>query len=194
MLDKFLYLDQQWFFLINGKLRHAWLDLILPHFRERDFWIPLYVVVLGLIVWKYRLKTLWILPGIGLTILLADRISAGLIKPFFARLRPCNDPEISEMVNLMVDCGSGYSFVSSHAANHFALAVFFIHLFLKRSNSFWLHLGFFVWAASIAYSQIYVGVHYPMDVFFGALLGTAVGYGTSRLNTFLLCTRSGKTL
>jgi undecaprenyl-diphosphatase len=194
MLEKFIYLDKQWFFLINGKLQHPWLDQLMPLLRERNFWIPLYVVLLVLIVRKFKLKSLWVLGGVGLTIFLADRLSAGLIKPWIHRLRPCNDPEITELVHRVVDCGSGFSFVSSHAANHFALAIFFIHLFLKRSNSFWLHFGFLTWAASIAYAQIYVGVHFPMDVFFGAVLGTLVGLFTSRLNTYILCTRSGKRL
>jgi membrane-associated phospholipid phosphatase len=194
MLEKFIYLDEQWFLLINGKMHHPILDQIVPYLRDKVFWTPLYVVLLVLIIRKFKLKTLWVLGGIGLTITLADRISAGLIKPLFERLRPCNNPEIVDLVHRVVDCGSGYSFVSSHATNHFALAIFFIHLFLKRSNSFWLHFGFLTWAASIAYAQIYVGVHYPMDVFFGGLLGTGIGLLTSRLNTYILCTRSGKAL
>lgn len=77
------------------------------------------------------------------------------------------------MVHIIVPCGSGYSFPSSHAANHFALGVFMaITLKDKIKNIWWWTM---IWAAAVAYAQVYVGVHFPFDVFCGGLLGAGVG-------------------
>src|SRR5690606_10933676 len=82
-------------------------------------------------------------------------------------------------VNLRARCGSGYSFNSSHATNHFALAFFWIVLFKRKwKHTVWLA---FLWAISISFSQIYVGVHYPLDIVFGALIGTIIGLSTGYL-------------
>ncbi len=89
------------------------------------------------------------------------------------RPRPCQNEALKEEVRLLVPCGSGYSFTSNHATNHFALAVFFagtLGVFFKRWR--WL---LFLWAALVAYAQVYVGVHYPLDVAAGALLGMTIG-------------------
>ena len=97
-----------------------------------------------------------------------------VFKHGFERLRPCNDPEFTDHVRLVIKhCGGGYSFLSNHAANHFGMAVFFFitlrHVFRKWA---WL---VFVWAGLIAFAQVYVGVHYPLDVLCGALLGMVFG-------------------
>ena len=85
-----------------------------------------------------------------------------------------NDIDLKKEVNLLVPCGGGYSFTSSHATNHFAIATFLI---LTLGLIFkWIKLPLLFWAASIAFGQVYVGVHYPLDIFFGAILGMSVGY------------------
>ena len=105
----------------------------------------------------------------------ADFISSGLIKKNIQRLRPCNDPVFREMVHLRLPrCGGGYSFPSSHAANHFAAAVFLAMLFGRRKR--WVWPALFGWAASIALMQVYVGVHYPADILGGAAVGILVGF------------------
>ena len=78
---------------------------------------------------------------------------------------------------LLNHCPGSGSFTSSHAANHFGLA-FFIYLTLKPYLKKWGYL-FFLWAATVSYAQVYIGVHYPIDVISGALLGSAIGYFTS---------------
>lgn len=186
------HIDQQVFCKINHCWSNPVFDLLMPLFREKLFWIPLYLIIIFLIVRKYKYQTLWVLGFAFLTLLLADQISAHLIKPLVGRIRPCNDPDFSSMVHLRVDCGSGLSFVSSHATNHFALGLYFISVFARPSNRFYVTLLFLFWAGLISFAQVYVGVHYPFDVLCGAVLGSLIGYGFGWANMFTLCHRSGK--
>lgn len=113
---------------------------------------------------------------------LGDFTSASIIKPEVMRVRPCNDVPFKEQVTTRVRCGSGYSMPSSHATNHFAIGVFILMLFRRQWKPIvWLSI---VWAASISFAQIYVGVHYPGDILVGAMLGTAIGLFTSWLYFF----------
>lgn len=101
----------------------------------------------------------------------ADFISSQVVKKSVQRVRPCNDTNIAQ-VRPLVRCGSGYSFTSSHATNHFALSYF---LFATVGFQFKKIRGWLIaWASSVAYAQVYVGVHYPMDVFSGMILGILI--------------------
>jgi undecaprenyl-diphosphatase len=107
-------------------------------------------------------------------ILLADQTSVHLFKNMFERLRPCHNPMITDFVHTVHGkCGGQFGFVSSHAANSFALAVF-SGLLLKSKYRYFLPLMVF-WAAVVSYSRIYLGVHYPADVLGGAILGSILG-------------------
>ena len=171
--------DEQWFWLINREWRSEWLDVIMPYWRHKLFWMPFYFFLAAFLWFNFRQKALYFLLGAALTIGIADMTSSQLIKKSVERLRPCNDQELKEEVNLLVRCGGGYSFTSSHATNHFALAFFFL-LTLGRRMGGWRWL-FLFWAASIAYGQVYVGVHYPVDVLVGAMIGSMIGIGVAFL-------------
>ena len=113
-----------------------------------------------------------------LTVVLTDQISSSFIKPFFERPRPCRDPILMNQIRMLLNgCSGGYSFTSSHATNHFGFAVY-IYLTLGNIIGKWKY-AFLVWAAVIAYGQVYVGVHYPLDIICGALLGTTIGFMTA---------------
>ena len=122
----------------------------------------------------------WILL-VSATAAATDLISSRIIKPGFGRIRPCNDPELASGIRMLADyCGQNGSFTSSHAANHFGMAMFlFITLKPIWGNWCWL---FFFWAAFICYAQVYIGVHFPLDVTGGAIFGCLVGYLTARLS------------
>lgn len=91
------------------------------------------------------------------------------------RLRPCHNPEIADLVHTINGaCGGKYGFVSSHASNTFALAIFIGFIFKKHVA--WMLYFMLCWAAIVTYSRIYVGVHYPGDVLGGALLGSIIGF------------------
>lgn len=172
--------DKALFSNINGKWTCSLFDHIMPWIRTSNNWIPLYIVLLAYIIYKWRINAWkWVLLAF-LNVGLTDQISSSIFKPLFHRLRPCADPEIMHQSRLLLDhCSGGFSFTSSHAANHFGIAVFIVMTlqpFLKNYRFIFL-----VWAAMIAYAQVYVGVHFPMDIFFGALIGIFVGYFNGKL-------------
>jgi undecaprenyl-diphosphatase len=149
------------------------MDPIVLQLTQTITWIPLYVLLLYLI---YRLDSkniLWILGGVMLTILLADQVSSGLMKPYFERLRPCHDPRWEGMMHIYGRCGGLYGFVSSHAANTFGLATF---LTLKLGKKQKAIACLFLYALVVSYTRIYLGVHYPLDLFFGALVGVLAAF------------------
>jgi undecaprenyl-diphosphatase len=156
---------------INNDLSSASLDLMMPWIREPYFWLPLYVFIIAFTFLNYGLKGYWFVLFLVLTAGSADLISSRPIKKAIKRLRPCN----TEYVHVIerVQCGSGYSFTSSHAANHFAVATFLVLTLgqVFRKVKIWL----WIWAGSVAFAQVYVGVHFPLDVIGGALLGIILG-------------------
>lgn len=184
MLETLIEWDQWLFGLVNGMWHHATLDNIMPYWRDKKTWIPLYLLLL-IIVGKDRgLKTFWVLLILGLTIALADQVSSQWIKKSVERLRPCNDPELEGVRLLLPYCGGGYSFTSSHATNHFAIATQLYLLFrLTWKKQYFIAL--FIWATLIAYGQVYVGVHYPLDVLSGAFLGIAIAYFVHSVSAWL---------
>ena len=102
-----------------------------------------------------------------------DALSASMIKPFVHRIRPCHNPALADIIRHIVTCGSGFSFPSSHASNHFGMSFFMLGTLQQVRREFkWLIL---LWAILVSLSQIYVGVHYPFDVFAGACLGAIIG-------------------
>lgn len=174
MLDTILEWDQWLFHLINYDWHNGFLDQMMPYWREKKFWIPMYVVLAAFVIYKFRWKGFYYILAAVLTIGIADPVSSQLIKKNVQRDRPCRAADLEKEVKLLVPCGGGYSFTSSHATNHFALGAF---LFLTVGRLFgrwrWLLL---LWAASISFGQVYVGVHYPLDVTVGGLIGASIGW------------------
>ncbi|HNJ93982.1 MAG TPA: phosphatase PAP2 family protein, partial [Ferruginibacter sp.] len=112
-------------------------------------------------------------------IILCNFVSADILKANIERLRPCNEPAYQGWIHVLVGYRpQSYSFVSSHASNHFGMAMFF-YLTLRSRFRYWPAL-FFLWAFSISLAQVYVGVHYPLDVTCGALIGILIGYLAGR--------------
>jgi len=168
-------IDQSLFVYINRVATHPILDTLMPFFRESTFWIPFYLFLIVFVFVNFgKNGWVWLLFAF-ITVLLTDQFSSSIIKNWVQRPRPCADPLFSDQVRLLLDhCSGGYSFTSSHATNHFGVATF-LFVTLGRFFGNWKYL-IFIWAAFICYAQVYVGVHYPLDVIFGALLGFAIGY------------------
>lgn len=174
MLDQLNQLDQHIFFFINQDLSNSFFDWLMPLLRNRYFWIPLYLFMVIFFVRKFSKQGWLILVFMGLTFGLADYFSSSILKPAFERLRPCNEPLLKAEVNNLIPCGTGFSLPSSHATNHFALAFFLIAIFYNKWKPI-LPLAI-LWAFSICFAQVYVGVHYPLDVTFGGFIGGTIGY------------------
>src|ERR1700761_7829335 len=129
MPDYLLQLDRHLFHFINYDLGNAFFDLVMPFMRNRLVWIPLYVFIFIFCLWRYKKQGGIIIILLALTFGLADFGSATIIKSFYQRVRPCNDPAMAATIVSRVDCGTGYSFPSSHASDHFAITVFLILVF-----------------------------------------------------------------
>jgi len=174
MPDYLLQLDRHLFHLINHDLANPFFDWIMPYLRNAKFWIPLYLFLIVFFLSKFKKQGVIIIIFIALSAGFADFTSASLIKPIFKRVRPCRDPAVSQTDIARISCGTGYSFPSTHATDHFAMAFFMIFLFYKKWH--WIWLWGILWAGVISFAQVYVGVHYPIDVFCGALYGMFVGW------------------
>lgn len=172
ILNDLINIDVDVFLFLNG-IHSPFFDVVFHWITSRVLWLPFYSFLLYLIVKKWGKKTLIIGLFVGLFFLLGDRISVMFFKDVFERLRPCHNPNIAGLVHLVDGCGGQYGFVSSHATNSFALAIF-TGLLLRKTYKYIL-IGMLLWAALVSYSRIYVGVHYPGDILGGAILGTIVG-------------------
>lgn len=167
MLQQLHNLDTNLFIWLNGRHMPR-LDPVMVWVTTRNSWFPVYALLVGWLVYRYRKQAVGLLLTIIAAVALGDQLSSSVLKPLTLRLRPCHVPALQELIHPLMDCGGQYGFVSSHAATTFALA-----------TSLWLLLGkqypwlrwTFGWAALVSYSRIYVGVHYPLDV----LAGTGVG-------------------
>ena len=179
MASSLIPFDEYLFFAINHGLSNAFFDWIMPVLRNRYFWIPLYVFMAIFFIRNYRLTGLKVLVFMALTFALADFSASRIVKPSVKRLRPCNDTAINSVVITRISCGPGYSMPSSHAANHFGIACYLIFLFYRRWK--WIIPIALFWAFIIGFAQIYVGVHFPLDILMGAILGCIVAYITATL-------------
>jgi membrane-associated phospholipid phosphatase len=174
MPDFLLQLDRHLFYFINHDLTNPFFDWIMPWLRNAKHWIPLYLFIIGFCIYKFKRQGIIIIILLALSAGFADFTSARIIKPLVKRDRPCNDPVVSQTDIIRVDCGPAYSFPSTHATDHFAAAFFLILLFYKKWR--WIWFWGILWAGIISFAQVYVGVHYPIDVFCGAIYGALVGW------------------
>jgi undecaprenyl-diphosphatase len=171
MLDYLKQLDVLLLVFINS-LHTPFIDKGMLFITGRNTWIPLYAVIIMFLFFKRKKEFPIVLLFIIGSVVCADLFASSLMKPLFHRLRPCHNQEISSLLYLIKDnCGGKYGFVSSHAANTFALATF-LFLFLGKEYR-WIKL-FFVWAAIVSLSRVYLGVHYPADITVGGLSGILI--------------------
>lgn len=181
-MDQILELDKSLFIYLNS----------LGSFEYDTFWLtitnkfshtPLYIFLLYLLIHKSlkinkskKKKFLLFVVrifSISFLILISDQLS-NFFKNYFERLRPCYNLDIVDQIRILKEsCGGLYGFFSAHASNSFVVATFFYLFFSSKNKLFRL---LFLWAAIIAYSRIYVGVHYPLDIIFGSMLGCIITF------------------
>jgi len=171
-IQQLIGFDQELLLKLNGSDSLFW-DGFMWIATSTTTWIPVAVALLYVIFKNNQIKEALLLLGmLAFVIALADQISSGICKPYFARFRPTQDPELMYFTDIVNGYRGGrYGFTSSHAANTFAVAIF-----LSLTIKDWSLSGIlFIWAALNAYSRIYLGVHYPGDILFGTLTGIIVG-------------------
>lgn len=172
------HIDKELFLFLNG-LHSSFLDPAMPFLTEFWLWIPLFLWWFYLLFKKFRNKVLIIILFVAGLILFSDQ-GANLIKKSVKRYRPTYNTEIKDKVHVVNDYRGGqYGFISSHAANVFALAFFLF--FLLKPTTKTVSLSLFLWAAFVSYTRIYLGVHYPFDILGGALLGSVLGIAFAKL-------------
>lgn len=181
VLPKFVQrIDYHLFSKLNVEWHNGFLDTVLPFVREPFFWMPFYLFLLIFVLLNFRYKGIFWVIFILINAMLSDFISSSIIKENIFRLRPCRDPFWAHHVRFLVSyCPRSSSFTSSHAVNHFAAATFIFITFRKAISNKWLFV--FLWAVLISYAQVYVGVHFPVDVIAGGIVGVIIGYATSSL-------------
>lgn len=168
MLEYLIKIDKLIFTFFNTTISNPVFDVFFPIITNQDIWI--FPILAGVIVLSIkggrrgRICSMTLIVGI----ILADYTSAQILKPFFQRLRPSH--ELIDEIRLLVSRGGKYGFVSSHAANIYAAATILGYFYSQHKKIF------FTIAALVAYSRVYVGVHYPGDILFGGLLGYGLGW------------------
>ena len=183
MLEQVLHIDTEILLAINGW--HApWADQLMWIISAKATWIPLYLLLIGLLVWRYRKPAMtnvkWLqkvpacvvmIVAIGLAVGAADFIASGILKDLVARPRPSRVPELEGVLHLVNGYKSGqYGFVSSHAANTMAVALLFSLIWRNKIAN----CGLMLWVAANCYSRMYLGVHYPTDILGGLIVGSLV--------------------
>ncbi len=167
MLNKLLQWDQEFFLLLNGAGTKTF-DSFFVFISSTKSAIPLFLFIIFLLIKKYRYSFWQGLVLILIVVSLSDLTSVHAFKNVFMRLRPSYEPAIIDQIRLLVSKGGLYGFVSSHAANFFAIAAIVSRLFSERKHLPYL---LYSWASLVAYSRVYVGKHYPLDIIGGAVLG-----------------------
>lgn len=179
MPDILLQFDKALFKVLNGTFVSAPTDYLFPILTSIHLIWPAYILLAVFLVYKYRSKGMYALMTLALTLGIMDQMSTHVLKPSFNRQRPCRT---ETEIRLLIPCGPGQSFPSTHAVNNACLAVFLSMLFGP------LRIPILLFAFLISYSRIYVGVHYPLDVFGGMIIGAVFGYAAAKTFDYILKT------
>ena len=181
MIEKIIELDKQLFIYLNGMGVSSWDGFWLYMSKTLSFvTIPIFLFILFYSFYKLGLKKAIVMIVVVVLLILSTEQLSIFIKQGVGRLRPCYNTEILEIMRMVKSyCGGKYSYFSAHAANSFAFASFFALLFKKQSML--LGILLFLWALLVSYSRIYIGVHFPLDVITGILIGLFFGFSFAKL-------------
>jgi undecaprenyl-diphosphatase len=184
MVENLLHLDKELFLYLNHLGSESW-DGFWLFFSNKYSAIPLYALLLFFSYRTFGAKaTVLLLVSVAILILVNDQL-ANFFKYGVKRLRPCYDSDVQTGLRLVQGyCGGQYGYFSAHAANSAAVACFFS--LLLKSKIYSIGLPLMIWACLVAYSRIYVGVHFPFDVLTGLAVGSFFGWVFAKLYIFAL--------
>ena len=167
-------LDKELFLFLN-RMHNAFFDPIMYWLSNILIWVPMYVMIIIFIIWRYKMRGVWMIIFLIAALALCDQTASHLLKNVVQRLRPSHEPALTGLVHLSkAGPGGLFGFASSHAANSSGLAIFLWFALDNRLKimKYWM----LIWAILVSYSRIYNGVHYPADVLAGWVIGMTYGY------------------
>ena len=187
MIEQIIQWDKELLITLNGSTS-SFLDGMIMAVTQTTTWIPLFVCLLYVVIknntWR---NTLFIILMVALLVTLCDRFASGFCKPYFHRLRPSQEPDLADVIDLVNGYRGGlYGFISSHASNTFGMSVFFSLLFKNKKVTPLLLL----YSCLSIYSRMYLGVHYPLDILMGTIWGVFCGFFVYKLYRWLLAKTS----
>jgi len=166
LINDIIEIDKTLFLALNG-FHHPLLDGFMYYISKVWTWTPLYLAIIIGWIRKWKMESLWVILTVVICLVLTDQLST-MTKVLFERLRPSHNPEFEGMIHHVKEyVGGKYGFVSGHASNVFGFALL-TSLIVKNSV---YSVFIFMWAAMVSYSRIYLGVHYPLDIIGGMILG-----------------------
>ncbi len=179
MLETLQAFDVKILLLINGSHTPFW-DEVMWFASGKLTWAPFYLTLIALLILKFKKNAAPMILLIGLLILMSDQLASGFFKPLVQRLRPSHEPGLAEMLHIVNGYRGGrYGFMSSHAANSYALA--FYLTFVAARQLKWLPFVLIPWAFFVSLSRVYLGVHYPSDVLAPIIFSLLIAWLVSRL-------------
>lgn len=182
MMETLVELDKELFILLNSLGNPNW-DGFWMFATNKFSSIPVYILLLFLTYRQFGLRKTLLVTITAILLIVATNGLADFFKYGVQRLRPCYDPELDGMLRLVKkSCGGKYGYFSAHAANSFAIAFFFTHIL--RPNIKYIGFPLVLWAMVVAYSRIYIGVHFPLDILTGAMVGLLFSWLFAKLYIF----------
>jgi|LakMenEpi03Aug12_release.lakeMendotaPanAssembly.Ray.scaffolds.fasta_scaffold463788_2 undecaprenyl-diphosphatase len=174
MIDSLKLIDKTILLAINS-FHSSFLDVVMFYLSEIWIFTPFFIYLIYLIYKKIGIKkTSILIVFVAILITLCDQ-TATVTKKSVKRFRPTHNIEIKDNLLIVKNYRGGtYGFFSGHAANTFGIAMFLFLLFSKQTKA--SRFVFFIWAGLVSYSRMYLGVHYPSDIFVGMLVGLFFGF------------------
>lgn len=173
LIDNLKLWDTNLFLFLNG-IHAPFFDSLMYIVSEKFIWIPLYISVLYVLIRHWKKESIWLIIALILCIVISDQVSSGILKDLVKRLRPSHVEDLKGFVHLVRGYSGGkYGFASSHTANAFGFALLSSLIFKRNIYTYCI----FVWAIITAYSRIYLGVHYPLDILGGVIVGVSAALG-----------------